>query len=265
MATQDHTRPRRRRRTARKGIAPIVAAAIIAAALIGGVTAYYLTRPAGEQPLTVVGTANLLVSVKVKYIAQATWGIGGEYLIISVVTNTSEPVDLYILKQDGDNYVVVHSRNDVTNDTLIKSPYTEGPLYVLAVYGGYVDAIVVYPPSSPGSMVVSTEHVADPTVLAQHVRVKVRWWDIIWEQWSGAWGLATALKFTGQVVAGMLPYAGSLWMLWFLGAVMKSLSEFTVEPIMDFFYKNYQIIHGIYSLILNVVLKIIDLITGPAS
>ncbi len=256
----------RRPRSARRGIAPVLVAVIVAAAIIGGATVYWLTRPAEVQPLGVVGTASIIDHVTVTYKAKTVFGVGQEYLEITVFLNSSyEKVDIYVLTNISNNIEVMSSHTEVANGSTITTQYTSDIIYILAVKDGYVDAIIVNPPDQPGQVVVSSEHYADPVSLAQHVKVKVRWWDIIREQWSGAWGLANALKFTGQVVLGMLPYAGALWVLWFFSAMVRSLSEYSVEPIMDFFYKNYQIIHGIYSLVLNVVLKMVDLITGPAT
>ncbi len=268
MAAQGAKRRPRRPPSARRGVAPLVIAAIIAAAVVGGTAAYLLTRPAAEQPLAATGAATLLDHLVVRYVVSGVFGIGQEYLEITVYldANTTGPIDVYVLKEHSDGSIdVLSSHTNVANGTVIKTQYASGPLYVLAVQGGYVDAIVVGPPSRPGEVTVNSEHHPDPVSLAQHVKVKVRWWDIIWEQWRGAWGLASALKFTGQVVMGMLPYAGTLWMLWFVSAIVRALGEFSIEPVMDFFYKNYQIVKGIYDMILNVVLKIVDIITGPAS
>ena len=278
-----------RRRVLRRGVAPVLVAAIIAAAIIGGTTVYFLTRPASESPLTPAGSDYILASVTVTYVAHSSLGIGAEYYEVKVHLNQSlvgsGPVDIYILVPKGNGeYDVVASKSEVMDGGVVKAPVMDPskPLYVLAAWrtpqymGVLVDAIIVLsPPSYPGRIVESSTHSWEssvpasyrihPNMLAQHVKVKISYWDLIWDQWSGAWGLATALKFTGQVVLGMLPYAGVLWLLWFLSAVARALSELSVEPIMDFFYKNYQIIRGIYSLVLNVVLKLVDLLTGPAS
>jgi len=259
MATQGNKRRRAR------GIAPLIVAAIIAAAIMGGATVYYLTKPATEQPLNALGTQQLLDHLIVKYVADTIYGMGQEYLVITVYTTVQSPVDIYVLSHRDGQYSVLSSHTDVKNGTTITTEYDTGPLYVLAVQNGYVDAIVVGPPSKPGEITINSEHYSDPVSLAQHVKVKVRWWDIIWDQWKGAWGLSSAMRFTGSVVFGMIPYSGILWVLWFISAVIKALSDFSVEPIMDFFYKNYEIIRGIYSLVLNAVLKIVDLITGPAT
>ena len=193
----------------RRGIAPVLVAAIIAATIIGGATVYFLTRPAGEQPLSVLGSSQLLDHLVVEYVATTVFGMGQEYLEITVYTTVQGPVDIYVLKEHSDGSIdVLSSHTDVYNGTSVKTQYADGPLYVLAVQGGYVDAIVVGPPSRPGEVTVNSEHHPDPVSLAQHVKVKVRWWDIIWEQWRGAWGLSTALRFTGNVVIGMLPTLG---------------------------------------------------------
>ncbi|MEB2836105.1 MAG: hypothetical protein GSR80_000121 [Desulfurococcales archaeon] len=279
----------RGRRRARRAIAPVIIAVIIAAIVAGGATAaYVLSRPASEAPLTPAGSDYILSSVTVTYVARSSLGIGGEYYEVQVHLNQSlvgsGPVDVYILVPTGDGYDVVTSETDVRDGGVVKAPVLDSskPLYVLAAWrapqymGVMVDAIIVMnPPRYPGRIVESATHSWEdgvpqeyrihPNFLAQYVKVKVSWWDLIWEQWRGAWGLATALRFTGSLVVEMLPYAGVLWLLWFFSAAARALAEFTAEPIVDFFYKNYQIIRGIYSLVLNVVLKLVDILTGPAS
>jgi hypothetical protein len=279
----------RRRRRARRAVAPIIIAAIIAAAILGGTTAYFLTKPASEAPLTPAGSDYILASVTVAYTSRLSLGLGAEYYDIQVHLNQSlvgsGPVDIYVLVPKGDgDYEVVASETKVSDGDDVKAPITDTskPIYVLAAwkapqYGGVmVDAIIVLdPPDTPGRIVESSTHCWEdsvpyeyrihPNFLAQHVKVKISYWNLVWEQWGGAWGLASALKFTGTVVFTMLPYAGSLWLIWFVSAVIRAVGEYSAEPIMDFFYKNYQIIKGIYSLILNVVLKLIDLLTGPAT
>ena len=252
----------------RRGIAPAVAALIIALVAGGAAAIYMLSRPAGEQPLAVAGVSQFLDRVEAEYVAVFTFGLARDGLKLYVYHQAQGPVDVYVLAEDGrGGYEVVASAEGLQSGQAIVVNTLRGPLHVLAVDpAGLVDAITVdSPPASIGEVRAYTTRHPDPASLAQHVKVKVRWWDIIWEQWTGAWGLATALRFTAQVVGSMLPYAGVLWLLWFLSAVTRSISELSIEPIAEFFYKNYQIIHGIYSLILSVVLKIIDLITGPTT
>lgn len=252
----------------RRGIAPAVAALIIALVAGGAAALYMLSRPASEQPLAVAGAGQFLERVEVEYTAVFTFGLARDGLRITIYHQAQGPVDVYVLAEVGEGgYEVVASSEALQSGGALVVNTLRAPLYVLAVDpGGLADAIVVdQVPTVIGESRSYTGRHPDPLSLAQHVRVKVRWWDIIWEQWAGAWSLATALRFTAGVVAGILPYAGALWVLWFLSAVARSIAEFTIEPIMDFFYKNYQIIHGIYSLVLSVVLKIIDLITGPAT
>ncbi len=252
----------------RRGIAPALAALIIALVVGGAAAAYMLSRPAAEQGLYIAGPATFLDRVEAEYAAVFTFGIARDGVRLYIYHTSATPIDVYVLAEDGSGgYNVVASAEDVASGGVVVVNTVRAPLYVLGVDSdGYVDAIIVNETlTTLGERLAFTEHHPDPVALAQNVRIKVRWWDIIHEQWRGAWGLASALRFTGEVVTSFLPYAGIAWTLWFISAVSRSIYELSIEPLMDFFYKNYQIIHGIYSLVLNVVLKIVDLITGPAS
>ena len=230
-----------------RGIAPIVAAIILA--VVAGIG--------------VSGSDRFLTSIETKYVVNF-FVFASDKLQVRVNMNVSE-ADIFVLIKDGEGYSVVYNVYDYKNGTLFEINYFR-EFYVLAWRNGYVDAIVVNVTNiKPGEVWYHYKHYDRPSELAKYVRAKKRWWDILWEGLSILFEMLTGLRFVVDLVSAMLPYAGAVWTLWMFSAFMKALKELSIEPIVDFFYKNYQIVRGIVSAVTQIVLKIIDLITGPAT
>ena len=247
-----------------RAIAPLVAAAILALIAGIGIGAYMLTRPAAEAPLSAVGVQNLIASVETRYMVEYMI-FANDKLELTINLNNTDTADIYILVKDPKGYSVVYSKYDYHSGQKFELNYMR-EFIVLAWKDGYVDAIIVNMSNPvPGETRVHTTHHPDPMSLTQYVKVTKRWWDILWEGFSTLFAMMSAMKFVIDIVGAMLPYAGAMWTLWMFSAFMKALKELSIEPIVDFFYKNYQIVRGIVSAVTQIVLKIIDLVTGPAT
>jgi hypothetical protein len=247
-----------------RGIAPVVVAAILALAIGVGSAVYLISRPAAEAPLTAIGTAQLISYVETRYVVEY-FVFASDKIDMYVYLNGTSTADIYVLLPSGSEYVVVASEHDYASGSLIELNYAE-ELVVLAWRDGYVDAVIVNMSSpAPGEVRRHTERHPDPMSLAQYVKVTKRWWDILWEGFSILFSMMAGLRFVIDIVAVMLPYAGAMWAAWLISAIAKAIKDLSIEPIVDFFYKNYQIVRGIVSAITQIVLKIIDLLTGPAT
>jgi len=247
-----------------RGIAPIVAAAILALIAGAGITAYVLSRPAAEAPLAAIGTANIIASVETRYIVEYMV-FASDKIDLKVYLNGTDVADIFILVSTGPEYMVVYNRYDYQSGTLLELNYMK-EFIVLAWRDGYVDAIIVdMGDPVPGEVRIHTTRHPDPMSLTQYVKVKKRWWDILWEGFAVLFEMMTSMKFVIDIVVAMLPYVGAMWSVWLVSAISKALRDMSIEPLIDFFYKNYQIVRGIVSAVTQIVLKIIDLITGPAT
>lgn len=243
----------------------MVVAAILALIAGAGVTAYVLSRPAAEAPLTAVGAQNIIASVETRYIVEYMI-FASDKIELSINLNNTDTADIFILVQDpSSGYMVVYNKYDYRSGEKLELNYIR-EFAVLAWKDGYVDAIIVNMNNPvPGETRTHTTHYPDPMSLARYVKVTKRWWDILWEGFAILFEMMSGMKFVIDIVSSMLPYAGAMWGMWLLTAVMQALRDLSIEPLVNFFYKNYQIVRGIVSAVTQIVLKIIDLITGPAT
>lgn len=106
--------------------------------------------------------------------------------------------------------------------------------------------------------------VSELTYTPWHVR-------IVWTEWGTAyekvseprtetyikgWGgvrtlvnvIMTVAPLAVQGTLVFLPYAGVLWSLWLLSSIFRTVEETSVEPVVDFFYRNYRILMGLFGI-----------------
>lgn len=253
-----------------RGVAPIVVVLILVGVGVAAGTAWYLlNQPAQEVTLSPIGRTPLDFVDHVDFrrtVEYAWFGVGSTKLSFKVFLNdTGLTPQVAILAEVQGSYEMLALIPEVQHGGSFDGPDYNGTIVLVFFTDEEVDAIICDATNmAVGDVRQTYQHHENPASLLQYVKIKKAWKDILFEYFEKLWVLSSELwSLTLQVVVIFLPLASVLWIIWLINAVFKSMKEGDIEPLVNFFYKNYQVAYKIASTIVSIISKIIDLITGP--
>ncbi len=256
---------RRLRRRFRRGIAPAVIALIVLAAA-AATFVVVANNMQIEVPYLVEGMyrPGIIDRIKMCNPSLVTTAVD-IYLNNTYVNATYDAFLVDIVNNNTVDYWLALQGNTRVETQLV-GPYA-GHILVVVIHGeegDYFDAINISHDNGDKTCVLGIwydEHI-DPTPWLDLLVTRETWLALLGKYLGSFWVLAYAVFSQGLNLVGvMLPYAGIMLTIAIVEAMMTSMETFSLTPIFEIFRKLYDLIFKITNAIVQVIMKIIDLIT----
>ena len=256
-----------RRRRFRKGIAPLVVVFLAIAAVATAVTVSYLRTQGIEVPIesSAIYNNTLLINASTEYIftgTAANWLINA-YINESIL-NTS-PSGYYHLWLVDINASEVRTRWPNNED-----PHFIGEVDATAIDEAHRHLLIIYMDGQIDAINMTFNETArtwcynhsDPTPWLDLLTTKELYWDILAKYLQSFWGLVSGVMNAALAAAvTFIPLALPIFIISFISSVFKAIKELSMEPIFNYFMTIYNIAFKVVSKVVDIIMKIIDLIS----